>query len=81
MDLREMGSDQGNWIALAEDRDQWRAYLRVVMKLRVSEWNEILFSLHIEWDKTGISRYLLSSTFAKMPLCATVPSDRKASLP
>ena len=25
----------GNWIDLAEDRDQWRAYIRAVMNLRV----------------------------------------------
>ena len=35
MDLREVGCDPGDWIALAEDRDQWRAYLRAVMNLRV----------------------------------------------
>ena len=35
MDLREMGCDRGNWLALAEDRDCWRASLRVVMNLRV----------------------------------------------
>ena len=28
MDLREVGCDQGEWIDLAEDRDQWRAYVR-----------------------------------------------------
>ena len=36
MDLREVGCDLGDWIALAEDRDQWRAYVRAVMNLRVS---------------------------------------------
>ena len=35
MDLREVGCDPRDWIALAEDRDQWRAYVRAVMKLRV----------------------------------------------
>ena len=35
MDMREVGSDPGDWIDLAEDRDQWRAYVRVVMNLRV----------------------------------------------
>ena len=35
MDLREVGCDPGDWIALAKDRDQWRAYVRVVMNLRV----------------------------------------------
>ena len=35
MDLREVGCDSGDWIALAEDRDQWQAYIRAVMNLRV----------------------------------------------
>ena len=35
MDLREVGCDPGEWIDLAEDRDQWRAYLRAVKNLRV----------------------------------------------
>ena len=35
MDLREVGRDPRDWIALAEDRDQWRAYIRAVMNLRV----------------------------------------------
>ena len=33
MDMREVGYDPGDWIALAEDRDQWRAYVRAVMNL------------------------------------------------
>ena len=35
MDLREVGCDPGEWIDLAEDRDQWQAYVRTVMNLRV----------------------------------------------
>ena len=35
IDLREVGCEFGDWIALAEDRDQWRAYVRVVMNLRI----------------------------------------------
>ena len=35
MDLREVGCVSGDWIALAEDRDQWQAYVRVVMNLWV----------------------------------------------
>ena len=35
MDLTEVGCDPRDWIALAEDRDQWRAYVRAVMNLRV----------------------------------------------
>ena len=30
MDLREVGCDPGEWIDVAEDRDQWRAYVRAV---------------------------------------------------
>jgi hypothetical protein len=35
MDLREIGCDGMDWIDLAQDRDQWRALLSTVMKLRV----------------------------------------------
>ena len=35
MDLREVGCDPGEWIDLAEDRDQLRAYVRAAMNLRV----------------------------------------------
>jgi hypothetical protein len=35
MDLREIGWDGGNWINLAQDRDQWRALVKAVMNLLV----------------------------------------------
>jgi hypothetical protein len=35
INLREIGWDGGDWIDLAEDRDQWRALVRAVMNLRV----------------------------------------------
>jgi hypothetical protein len=35
MDLREIGIDGANWILLAQDRVQWRAFLNTVMNLRV----------------------------------------------
>ena len=35
MDLREVGCDPREWMDLAEDGDQWRAYVRAVMNLRV----------------------------------------------
>ncbi|KAJ4432413.1 hypothetical protein ANN_21032 [Periplaneta americana] len=35
MDLREVGYDDREWINLAQDRDRWRAYVRVEMNLRV----------------------------------------------
>ncbi|KAJ4435463.1 hypothetical protein ANN_18079 [Periplaneta americana] len=35
MDLREVGYDGRDWINLAQDRDQWRAYVRAAMNLRI----------------------------------------------
>ncbi|KAJ4444166.1 hypothetical protein ANN_05955 [Periplaneta americana] len=35
MDLREVRYDDRDWINLAQDRDQWRAYVRAAMNLRV----------------------------------------------
>ena len=35
IDLREVDYDPRDWIDLAEDRDQWRAYVRAVMNLRI----------------------------------------------
>ncbi|KAJ4442292.1 hypothetical protein ANN_12160 [Periplaneta americana] len=40
MDLREVGYDGRDWINLAQDRDQWRAYVRATMNLRVKKKNE-----------------------------------------
>ncbi|KAJ4436645.1 hypothetical protein ANN_16776 [Periplaneta americana] len=34
MDLREVGYDDREWINLAQDRDQWRVYVRAAMNLR-----------------------------------------------
>jgi hypothetical protein len=36
MDLREIGRDGMDWMDMAHDRDQWRALLNTVLKLRVS---------------------------------------------
>jgi hypothetical protein len=35
MNLRETGIDGANWIQLAQDRIQWRAFVNTVMDLRV----------------------------------------------
>jgi hypothetical protein len=35
MDLGEIGWDGRDWIELAQDRDQWRAFVNTVMNLRV----------------------------------------------
>jgi hypothetical protein len=36
LDLREIGIDGANWIRLAQDRAQWGAFVKTVMKLWVS---------------------------------------------
>jgi hypothetical protein len=35
LDLREIGIDGTNWIQLAQDRVQWRAFVNTVINLRV----------------------------------------------
>jgi hypothetical protein len=35
IDRREIGWNGGDWIDLAQDRDQWRALVKAVMDLRV----------------------------------------------
>jgi hypothetical protein len=37
MDLREIGWSGMDWIDLAQDRNQWRALVNTVMKLRVPQ--------------------------------------------
>jgi hypothetical protein len=36
MDLREIGWDGVDWIDMAQDRNQWRALVNMVLNLRVS---------------------------------------------
>jgi hypothetical protein len=38
MDVIEIGWNGGDWIDLAQDRDQWRSLVNAVMNLRVLEW-------------------------------------------
>jgi hypothetical protein len=37
MELGERGIDGANWILLAQDRAQWRVFVRTVMNLRVPQ--------------------------------------------
>jgi hypothetical protein len=43
MDLRETGIDGANWIRLAHDRVQWRAFANTVVNLRVQLESGIFF--------------------------------------
>jgi hypothetical protein len=61
MYLIETGIDGVNWIRLAQDRDQWWAFVNTVMNLRVpqrkqnifwkSEWQPVfqIISCTMEW--------------------------------
>jgi hypothetical protein len=35
MDIREIGWDDVDWIDMAQDRDQWRAVVNMVLNLRL----------------------------------------------
>jgi hypothetical protein len=36
VDLREIGWDGVHWIDMAQDRNQWMAFVNTVMKLKIS---------------------------------------------
>jgi hypothetical protein len=44
MDLGEIGIDGANWIRLAQDRVQWRAFENTVMNLRVPKKAEYVLT-------------------------------------
>jgi hypothetical protein len=48
MDLREIGIDGENWIRLAEDRVQWRAFVGTVMNVHVPLRKQFIVS-QPEW--------------------------------
>jgi hypothetical protein len=43
LDLREIGIEGANWIQLARDRVQWRAFVNTVMNLRVPYRKQNIF--------------------------------------
>ena len=46
MDLREVGCHPREWIDLAEDRNQWRAYVRAVVLYGCETWSLTLREEH-----------------------------------
>ncbi|KAJ4444129.1 hypothetical protein ANN_05918 [Periplaneta americana] len=58
MDLREVGYDSRDWINLAQDRDQWRAYVRGAMNLRDGLVDEITDRFVIHLDDRGTDEEL-----------------------
>ncbi|KAJ4435487.1 hypothetical protein ANN_18103 [Periplaneta americana] len=81
IDLREVGYDGRDWINLAQDRDQWRAYVRAAMNLRFlfidfkkaydSLKRQVLYDILIEF---GIPKKLLR--LIKMCLSETYSTVR-----
>jgi hypothetical protein len=43
LDLREVEIDGANWIRLAQDRVQWRAFVNTAMKLRAPQRKQDIF--------------------------------------
>jgi hypothetical protein len=48
VNLREIGIDEANWIRLAKDRVQWRAFVNTVMNRRVPYERRIFFEKLID---------------------------------
>jgi hypothetical protein len=44
MDLTGIGIDGANWIRLAQDTVQWRAFVNTVMNLRVPQRKQDVFN-------------------------------------
>jgi hypothetical protein len=45
IDLREIRGNDVDWIHLAQDRDQWRAFVNTVMNLRIPQNGGEFFDL------------------------------------
>ncbi|KAJ4448530.1 hypothetical protein ANN_10548 [Periplaneta americana] len=57
MDLREVGYDDRDWINLAQDRDQWRAYVRAATNLRLTAEDDVVQVVAAAHDLREISDY------------------------
>ncbi|KAJ4450686.1 hypothetical protein ANN_02115 [Periplaneta americana] len=50
MDLREVGHDDRDWINLAQDRDQWRAYVRAAMAISCKQTTTTVdATIQVQW--------------------------------
>ncbi|KAJ4451270.1 hypothetical protein ANN_02731 [Periplaneta americana] len=56
MNLKEVGYDDRDWINLAQDRDQWRAYVRAAMNLRDEE-DEDKYEYEEKYDNEVEEKY------------------------
>jgi hypothetical protein len=56
MDLKGIGIDGANWIRLAQDRVQWRAFVDIVMNLRVLQESRLFFT---SWVTISFANYVL----------------------
>ncbi|KAJ4441359.1 hypothetical protein ANN_11214 [Periplaneta americana] len=58
MDLREVGYDDREWIHFAQDRDQWRAYVRTAMNLRLSCFGSVRIDTQLDQQlKSDVARH------------------------
>ena len=68
IDLREVGCDPGEWIDLAEDTDQWRAYVRAVMTSRFLKSHLVSLVVNIALLKSASFIYMKIRCFYSFSL-------------
>ncbi|KAJ4449366.1 hypothetical protein ANN_00764 [Periplaneta americana] len=74
MNLREVGYDDRDWINLAQDRDQWRAYVRAAMNLRINKCRPslcvaLVAALWLGAEASSLQEASLASTLASTLEC------------
>ncbi|KAJ4436544.1 hypothetical protein ANN_16575 [Periplaneta americana] len=58
MELREVGYDGRDWINLAQDRDQWRAYVRAAMNLRGDSGGPLIHAENGGYIQVGVVSFV-----------------------